>query len=185
MDITKLMSTQIVSNVQLAVIVHQQLKQSHVQLDIIKIDLARQHVLYVQLEQVVMVRQPAPVRSQNILSLEWPTVSAVRLVIFVLMLKAMVWLPVNLEHMSTTITVNNVRLVQSARHQFRAQLLALAQLIFVLMQAAKEILFVQFVPQDLHALPQVHPIVTPVNIHWKVNAIATTVPMVISVLQLT
>ena len=99
MDITKLMSTQIVNNVQLAVIVHQQLKQSHVQLDIIKIDLARQHVLYVQLEQVVMVRQPAPVRSQNILSLEWPTVSAVRLVIFVLMLKAMVWLPVNLEHM--------------------------------------------------------------------------------------
>ena len=68
------MSTQIVSNVQLEVIVHQQLKQSFIQLDIIKIGLVRQHVLYVQLEQVVMVRQPAHVHFQNILSLEWPTV---------------------------------------------------------------------------------------------------------------
>ena len=101
------------------------------------------------------------------------------------MSKVMIWLLVNLEHMSTTITVNNVRLVQSVQHQLRVQSLVLAQIIFVLMQAAKEILFVQFVPQDLHALPQVHPIVTPVNIHWKVNAIATTVQMVISVLQLT
>ena len=185
MDITKLMLTQIVSNVQLAVIVHLQLKQSHVQLDIIKIDLARQHVLYVQLEQVVMVRQPAPVRSQNILSLEWPTVSAVRLVIFALTSKVMVWLPVNLEHMSTTITVNNVQLVQNVRHQFRVQLLVLALLVFVHMRAVKEILFAQFVPLDQGVLQQVQPIVTQVNTHWKVNKIAITVPMVISVLQQT
>ena len=54
MDITKLMSTQIVSNVQLVVIVHQQLKQSHVQLAIIKINVVRQHAKYVQLEQAVV-----------------------------------------------------------------------------------------------------------------------------------
>ena len=90
MDITKLMSIQIVSNVQLVVIVHQQLKQSHVQLGIIKINVVRQHVKYVQLEQVVMVHQPAYVRFQNILSLEWLTVLAVPLVIFVLMSLAMV-----------------------------------------------------------------------------------------------
>ena len=90
MDITKLMSTQIVSNVQLVVIVHQQLKQSHVQLGTFKINVVRQHVKYVQLEQVVMVRQPAHVRSQNILSLEWPTVLVVLLVTFVLMSLVMV-----------------------------------------------------------------------------------------------
>ena len=73
MDITKLMSTQIVNNVQLAVIVHQQLKQFLVQLDIIKISLVRQHVLYIQLEQVVMVRQLAHVHFQFIPSLEWST----------------------------------------------------------------------------------------------------------------
>ena len=183
MDITKLMSTQIVSNVQLVVIVHQQLKQSRVQLGIIKINVVRQHVKYVQLEQVVMVRQPAHVRSQNILTLEWPTVLVVLLVTFVLMSLVMVWLHASLEHMSTTITANNVRLVQNAQHQFRVQLLVHALLTFVLMQVAKEILFAQFVPLDQGVLQQVQPIVTPVNTHWKVNKIAILAPMVISVLQ--
>ena len=65
------------------------------------------------------------------------------------MSKVMIWLLVNLEHMSTTITVNNVRLVQNVQHQFRVQSLVLALIIFVPMQAAKEILLVRFVPQDL------------------------------------
>ena len=85
MDITKLTLIQIASNVQWVVIVHRQHKQSHVQLAIIKINPAVQHVIYVQLEQVVMVHQPAHVRSQNILSLEWLTVLVVLLVIFALM----------------------------------------------------------------------------------------------------
>ena len=85
--------------------------------------------------------------------------------------------------MSTTITASNVQLVQNAQHQFRVQLLVLARLIFALMQAAKEILFAQFVLLDQGVLPQVQPIVTPVNTHWKVNKIATLAPMVISVLQ--
>ena len=85
--------------------------------------------------------------------------------------------------MSTTITANNVQLVQNAQHQFRVQLLVLARLIFALMQAVKEILFAQFVPLDQGALPQVQPIVAPVNTLWKVNKIATLAPMVISVLQ--
>ena len=185
MDITKLMSTQIVSNVRLEVIVHQQLKQFHVQLDIIKINLVRQHVKYVLLDQAVMVLQPHHVHFQNILSLEWLTVSVVLLVIFALTSKVMVWLPVNLEHMSTTITVNNVQLVQNVRHQFRVQLLVLALLVFVHMRAVKEILFAQFVPLDQGVLQQVQPIVTQVNTHWKVNKIVITVPMVISVLQQT
>jgi len=183
MGITNLMSIQIVSNVQSVVIVRQQLKQFLVLLDIIKIKGVRQHVFCVQLEQAVMVHQPAHVRFQNILLLECPTVLAVLLVTFALMSLAMVCPHVNLEHMSTIITVNNVQLVPNAPHQFRVRLLVLVLLIAVLMQADKGTPFVKFVPQDHHALQQVQPAVMLVNIHWKVSAIAKRAQMTIFVLQ--
>ena len=101
--------------------------------DSIKINGVRQHVFYVQLEQAVMVHQPAHVRFQNILLLECLTVSVVPLVTFALTSLAIIWLHVNLEHMSTTITVNNVQKVRSAPPQFKVRLLVLAMLIAVLM----------------------------------------------------
>ena len=185
MDITKLTSTQIVSNVQLVVIVHQQRKQSLVRLDITKINQVKQHVTYVQLVQHVMVHQQVPVVFQNILLLEWPTVLVVLLVTFAPMSPVTVWPLVHLEHLSTAITVKNVRQGTNARHQFKARLLVLAMQFFVHMQVALEIPFVQFVQLDHDAPQRVQPAVTPVNIHWKVNETAILVQMVISVLRLT
>ena len=178
------MSTQIVSNVQSAAIVHQQHKQSRVQLDITKTNVVKQHVIYVQLVLNVMAHQQVHAAFQNIRSLEWLTVSPVLLVIFVRMSPVMVWLHVNLEHMSTIITVKLALLGQNVRHQFKARLHVLALQIFVLMQAVRETPFVPSVQLDQDALQPVQLAVPLDNTLWKVNEIAIHVRTVIFVLQL-
>ena len=183
-DITNPMSTQIVSNAQLGAIVHQQLKQSHVRLDITKTNVVKQHVIYVQLVLNVMVHQRVHAASQNIPSLECPTVLPVPLVTFVRMSLVTAWPLANLEHMSTTTTVKLALLGQNVRHQFKARLHVLALRIFVLMRTAKETLFVPSVQLDQDAVQPVQPAVPLGNTRWKVNETAIHVRTVIFVLQL-